>query len=125
MKQCNSCKEYKTEDLFYSSKHTKDSLRRECKKCSSIINKRTRDKLRIKLSEIVGLKCGDCGREEESLSFFDFHHIDPSTKKASIASLLTGSSMTKLMEEVKKCILLCPNCHRRRHMLEVNKGSMN
>jgi hypothetical protein len=46
----------------------------------------------------------------------DLHHIDPSTKKDTISYLMKSTqNINLLIEEVKKCQLLCSNCHRILH----------
>jgi hypothetical protein len=60
-------------------------------------------------------KCCVC-KEPDSVCF-DFHHIDPSTKKFSISRGRTRSSITfpSFKEELIKCVILCANCHRKFH----------
>ena len=41
-----------------------------------------------------------------------FHHLDPREKDFAISSKL---SWTVVVEELKKCVLLCSNCHREAH----------
>ena len=43
----------------------------------------------------------------------DFHHIDPSQKDTIISS--DSITIEKAIEESKKCILLCANCHKEFH----------
>lgn len=57
--------------------------------------------------------CLVCG-ENESCTI-DFHHTDPSEKEYTIASLVHTLSGRKLRNELKKCIPLCSNCHRKVH----------
>ena len=52
------------------------------------------------------LKCG-----EDRPWVIDFHHIDPSKKKAAIGTILTRGSLDDLIEELPKCVSLCRNCH--------------
>jgi hypothetical protein len=81
-----------------------------------------RDKHKQQLVEYFNNKCNDCG-----LSFpiccYDFHHIDSSTKSFEIAPRLDGNINT-IMEEVKKCIMVCSNCHRIRHYKENRSKSI-
>jgi len=42
----------------------------------------------------------------------DFHHRDSATKKFKIAGL--PCSLEKLKEEIKKCDVICANCHRKK-----------
>ena len=57
--------------------------------------------------------CADCG--EDDYIVLEFDHIDRATKKDSISNMVTNqSSWKKIQEELKKCRVLCCNCHRRR-----------
>lgn len=59
------------------------------------------------------LKCTTCGFAHPAA--LDFHHEDPSKKEANIHNLLQSGRFTKVYEEIKKCIVLCANCHRIHH----------
>ena len=43
---------------------------------------------------------------------YDFHHLDPKEKDFNIALNL---NYEECLEELKKCILICSNCHRELH----------
>ena len=64
------------------------------------------------------LKCEICG--ENRPWCLDFHHINPEEKEGEIAKLI--ESPRRLQEELKKCIVLCANCHRDLHYKERNAG---
>lgn len=74
------------------------------------VKKRKRD-----LISLFGGKCCICGFNafQEAL---EFHHIDPQTKSF---GLTDSNSVTKALEkqlqEARKCVLLCANCHRGVH----------
>lgn len=55
-----------------------------------------------------------------------FHHIDPSKKKFSISERSKGLSRTfdDFLQEIKKCALLCHNCHAEVHAGLVDLESM-
>lgn len=53
--------------------------------------------------------CSVCGGKFENVQL-DLHHL--SGKEESIGPLMRGYSI-KLMEEIKKCIVVCANCHRK------------
>lgn len=56
--------------------------------------------------------CIQCG--EKDIVVLDFHHRDSSTKESEICQLIVnGYSWKKLLTEIKKCDILCANCHRR------------
>ncbi len=76
-------------------------------------NKRlyTKRKEKINLLKIErGGKCEICGYNEY-LGALDFHHKNNKEKSFAIGHR-RGFSIDKLREEVKKCALLCANCHR-------------
>ena len=59
-----------------------------------------------------GNKCQICGLEENP-AFFEFHHLDPNTKSFSLSESNLTHSKDKIITEAKKCIMVCPNCHRK------------
>lgn len=77
--------------------------------------KRWRKNTKEKLVNAMGGKCAVCGYCKTHAAL-EFHHIDPNEKEFSFGSA-RGSIVNwkKLVEEVKKCILLCSNCHREIH----------
>jgi hypothetical protein len=83
-------------------------------------NYRTKRLHQIKIDLIVqaGSQCVACGFEFDGdcLSVFDFHHRDPNFKELSLnQNSFNKVSKDKLYDEVKKCDLLCANCHRQLH----------
>lgn len=67
---------------------------------------------KIKAINLLGGMCCKCG--EDSPFVISFHHIDPKNKDKNITELLWGC-WDKIEEEIKKCIVLCDNCHREEH----------
>ena len=59
------------------------------------------------------LHCARC--KENHIACMDFHHIDPSEKEYEVSKLVSNRMFTKAYKEVKKCIVLCANCHRKLH----------
>ena len=74
-----------------------------------------RRRTKSRLVEAFGNKCCMCGQKYED-ELYDFHHIDPTNKKFSMGSR-RGSciSWERIVEEVKKCVMVCSNCHRLLH----------
>lgn len=61
--------------------------------------------------------CVMCGQDDPIV--LDFDHIDPSTKTKGISKMLSGHyGWNKISEEIKKCRVLCANCHRRHTYLQ-------
>lgn len=66
----------------------------------------------------LGGKCVECGIKYDGRNacIFDCHHVDPSKKKYNLGtSRLTNISMNRVKVELKKCVLMCSNCHRLHH----------
>jgi predicted HNH restriction endonuclease len=74
------------------------------------VAKRRKD-LRLRAVTLLGGKCQICGYDKHA-SVLDFHHIDPTTKLFGISSGGFSRSWLSIEAEVKKCILVCANCHR-------------
>jgi hypothetical protein len=67
------------------------------------------------------LKCTKCGFSHTAA--LDFHHINPEEKENAVNRLISNKSFVKAYEEIKKCIVLCANCHRIHHYEENKKVS--
>lgn len=66
------------------------------------------------LIKVFHSKCCICGFDsfQEAL---EFHHVDPNTKEFGIGSEAITKALDKQLIEMKKCILVCSNCHRGIH----------
>lgn len=75
-------------------------------------NKR-RQELREQIQQLKASKpCMDCGIFYPYY-VMDFDHIEQASTKVDIISWLVKSNSTKkLREEIKKCEVVCANCHR-------------
>lgn len=84
------------------------------------IIKKTADKKRQLKAEWVEFKaslaCSKCGFNHPAA--LDFHHEDPSQKDREVSYYLKNGQFAKAYEEIKKCIILCANCHRVHHHQE-------
>ena len=65
----------------------------------------------------LGGECCKCGYKK-SIKALEFHHLDPSKKEFTI-STFKSKDMVKLEKELDKCILVCANCHREIHDIEM------
>lgn len=57
--------------------------------------------------------CEICGYKEYSEAL-DFHHKDEKEKHVSVSATMTFNLKT-IFKEIRKCILVCANCHRVLH----------
>jgi predicted HNH restriction endonuclease len=58
------------------------------------------------------LKCSMCGESDHNC--LDFHHIDPNEKEIKISTAI-GRGAKTVVNELKKCVVVCANCHRKVH----------
>ena len=74
-----------------------------------------RKNTKVRLVQGFGGCCNKCGydRCNEAL---DLHHLDPSNKSFGFGQVMANPKKWDLLvEEAKKCILLCRNCHSEFH----------
>ena len=116
IKEHNFCS-YGCRNKFYSG--DKSFCKKESKRVRTWDKKDRRDK-KEKAVEILGGKCEIC-RYDKCIAAMDFHHRNPEEKDISIKDII-NCSWKKIEEELKKCILLCANCHRETHW-RLNNGS--
>lgn len=138
MKKCITCNEIKSDNNFRTFKRIRKDrgnkeyivTRGECKKCESnyqlniykidkygVVQKK---KLKMLINKAKALalfnnKCYICEGTFHPAAM-DFHHTT-NDKKANITSIL-WNNWDKIEIELKKCILLCANCHRTYHYIE-------
>ena len=74
---------------------------------------RYRDIKKERIVRVIGEKCAICGYNK-CLDALELHHIDPSQKDFTISANV-NLSWEKTAIELRKCILLCANCHRELH----------
>lgn len=75
--------------------------------------KNFRQRLKERAVYVLGGKCQCCGYDK-CIQALDFHHLNPSEKDFNFNDNSNRSWKTT-REEIKKCILVCSNCHREIH----------
>ena len=76
------------------------------------------DKRKANIVWVMGDRCALCGYDSCSQAL-ELHHIDPKEKDFSFGKKKT-LAWAKIFPELKKCILLCANCHREVHYPKKN-----
>lgn len=133
MKTCSKCKEYKNLKEFHKNSTKPDGLQNICKLCSNqrtkshyennkqyYIKKAKESYKRLKkwfVDYKKNLYCETCG--EKDFRCLDFHHVDPLEKDIEVSLMIVKFGKTKILNEIKKCKVLCSNCHRKFHYQEV------
>ena len=80
-----------------------------CRKCRVDAVARRRTRMRDLLIAEAGGACAICGFAEHPAAL-QFHHVTPEQKSFTIRNGDTRS-LERMRAEVRKCILLCANCH--------------
>ena len=65
------------------------------------------------------LSCVKCGAQHPAI--IDFHHVIRDKDKQAVNELASRGRYAAAMEETKKCIPLCANCHRVLHWDEAQE----
>lgn len=101
-----------------------DNIEKEIKKCKLLCgnchselhytDKETKNKeiKRILFEQLGYGRCEKCGYDK-CYSALHFHHTDPSTKEYKISDIRNLNE--SLLSEVRKCQVLCSNCHKKDH----------
>ena len=56
------------------------------------------------------LFCKSCG--ENRIPCLDFHHPNPKEKEYNVSKMIIRYGKERILKEIKKCDVLCSNCHR-------------
>jgi hypothetical protein len=103
----------KSKHKVYSREHYLKNKEKQIKANSEYKKKRRLEWNTFKRT----LKCTKCGFDHPAA--LDFHHENPSEKEYNVNRLVSNGQFKKAEEEIKKCIVLCANCHRIHHFEEI------
>lgn len=141
MKKCTRCQTPKLESEFAIRDKNTGRLHSYCKSCKKEIDKSAyhenrwsrKTKLRAWAIERITkarifvkrvkrfARCKKCG--DKRWYVLDFHHVRG--KNYNIGELASrGCTLKKLKEELKKCDILCANCHREEHYLKGDEANL-
>ena len=77
-------------------------------------------KRKLKLIQLKGGGCETCGYNK-NITALTFHHIDPTDKLFNLELRgIANNNWQKVLGELKKCQLLCHNCHHELHHPDFN-----
>jgi len=119
LKRCCYCKEFLPMTLeFFPLQHKAKTnltyLGIACKKCRNTRVKERALRIKKNLVNQLGGKCIICGYDKH-LGSLHFHHLDPKEKEFGFGKMNKNESVQSIQDELKKCILLCANCHKETH----------
>ena len=109
--QCISCRR------AYNRKHYRNNKSAYLSK-AKIRNKSYKEEVYAEMiAYLTEHPCTVCG--EDDLVVLEFHHTDREGKDAAVSRMIKyGRSWDVILLEIKKCIVLCANCHKREHAKE-------
>jgi hypothetical protein len=131
-KRCPRCTETKPLDAFGLNRRRTDGHSSYCRPCAKEVSAihmranrdrrraanraaqhRTRRKHKALLFRYLSdHPCTDCGESDPVV--LDLHHIGP--KVLPVTDMVRGAfSWSVIQAEIAKCVVVCANCHRRRH----------
>ena|ERR1035437_155220 len=96
-------------------RYTLDIQKRyRCAACRVDAVTKRRKNIKLELIKLFGGKCVRCGYKK-CVGALHFHHKNPKTKKFALSARGITRAFEKTLEEAKKCILICSNCHSELH----------
>lgn len=115
---CSICENKKSEKEFFKKGASKRPIY-QCKKC---YNKRIRDRKAFVTTQIHEYlyqhHCVDCG--ESDIVVLHFDHVR-GKKSYDISTMINSAySLKRIFEEIRKCDVVCANCHHRRTAKQQN-----
>lgn len=121
-KKCNLCKIVKPFNQFFKNASSKDGYHSRCKECMYKYQRDISHDQKSYLISVLGGRCSKCGYSK-CIEALDFHHINPELKEFEVSAKFTCRTDI-LIEEAKKCKVLCANCHREEHCSECSSSSV-
>jgi hypothetical protein len=134
-KRCSRCKKTKATTSFSKKKGGRGGLAAHCKACQKQYwvayyenaknrskhirravshNQARRERIRAAVQTLKQVPCADC---ETTYPYYvmQFDHQPTEKKLATISRLMqAGAAEEKLMSEIRKCHVVCANCHAER-----------
>ena len=91
-----------------------DEERKRYNEACSKWQRKVRRERKNKLVTIFGGKCQFCGYNKTNKAL-EFHHVNPEEKEITLSTIGLSRKWEVIIKEIKKCILVCANCHREIH----------
>jgi hypothetical protein len=126
---CGRCKVTQPIDQFYVEAEARATVRHGKKKkmpCRSCNREYQAQRRAPRQAYVDKLKaesgCMDCGLKPEYSQVLEFDHRPDEVKLFHISDRMATGTMDDLLAEIRKCDIVCANCHRVRTVLKDQFG---
>lgn len=83
-------------------------------------NSKSKNKRRAVIYKAKSKPCADCGLTYLPCQM-QFDHTNPANKVATVNQLYQSSAISEVLKEIKKCEVVCANCHALRTYLRQSR----
>lgn len=138
LKVCYTCKELKEKSEFNKNSGRKDGLQSICKVCSALRSRKyysenieSHKKAAMERKKQTICKnqqfvfnyqklngCIEC--KENDPACLDFDHVSGVKTKSISQMVKAGTCFSTILNEIKKCVIRCANCHRKKTAKDFN-----
>lgn len=81
-------------------------------------------KRKLEMIKARGNRCSICGYKK-NLAALTFHHVNSDKQFKLDMRSLSNRTLDSVLKEVKKCILVCHNCHAELHNPRLNLANLS
>ncbi len=133
--KCAQCAEWKTTVEFHNSRTGQFTYCRECRRsydrqyyaergraARAARNRERANKARAWMASVKeGMSCRDCN---ETFPAWVMHwdHLPEFEKAGDVSEMVTSRTRAAVLEELKKCELVCANCHVMRTVIRATRA---
>jgi hypothetical protein len=71
---------------------------------------------------LKNVPCKECGQRFPPVCM-DFHHRRPKEKRFNVSQGFSNHTIEELIDEIRKCDVVCANCHRLKRIKEVRQDA--
>lgn len=127
-KRCSKCRRLRLVKFFTKNGSKKDGLNHSCASCHREYTRKhyknniqyyvgkakiSEDKFDSEIRKLKTVPCMDC-KKQYNYWQMDFDHVSGKKEFAIGSTFWSYKSRTAIREEIKKCEVVCANCHRDR-----------
>lgn len=105
---------------YHSQEEVREAKKRSAKNHPETRRRNQRDfyhRTKLRAMALLGNKCEVCGTayNGKNAAIFEFDHLNPEEKETGITRLFRNVTWSSILVELRKCRLVCANCHNIKH----------